>query len=249
MKQFYLTIIFLISLTRLINAQGIIKDDFLVNDDTVIVDHHNPAVTMNSSGEFIITWNDERNGWDDWDIFFQRYNSNGNLIGTNVRVNNDVSILPQVDPTIAMNDAGNFVIAWEDERQGFRNIYYQIYDSNGNPIGSNEQANDAFAVGLDPAVAMDDAGNFVIAWKDHRNTGDRDIFFQLFDSGGNKIGVNVKANDDSGSAHQEAPSIAMDGNGGFVISWDDLRDGNVVHVYMQRYNSNGNPLGLKRKGR
>jgi len=246
MKQYILNIALLICTlitTQTIYAQGIIKNDFLVNDDTAIVDHHFPVVTMNNSGNFIIAWNDERYGWDDWDIFFQRYNSDGNLIGMNVRANDDVAGWPQVDATVAMNDAGNFVVAWEDERPGFRCIYYQIYDSNGNPVGNNRRANEVDAVGLDPAIAMDDAGYFVIAWKDHRNSGDRDIFFQLFDSGGNKIGSNVKANDDSGSAHQEAPSIVMDGNGSFTIVWDDLRDGSVVHVYLQRYDSNGNPLG------
>jgi len=246
MKQYLLIIALLIcffSSTQIINAQGIIKDDFLVNDDTVIVDHHFPAVTMNSSGNFIIAWNDERYGWDDWDIFFQRYDSDGNLIGMNVRANDDVAGWPQVDATVAMNDAGNFVLAWEDERPGFRCIYYQVYDSNGNPVGINRRANEVDAVGLDPAIAIDDSGNFAIAWKDHRNAGDRDIYYQMFDSGGNKIGTNVKANDDTGSAHQEAPSIVMDGNGSFTIVWDDLRDGSVVHVYLRRYDSNGNPLG------
>ncbi|MBT8379237.1 MAG: T9SS type A sorting domain-containing protein [Ignavibacteria bacterium] len=236
-------LVFFFSL-QIINAQGIIKDDFLVNDDTVTVDHHNPDVTMNNSGNLIIVWNDERSGWDRWDIFFQRYDSNGNPIGANVLVNDDVSIYwVQKDPAIAMNDAGNFVIAWEDDRVGYDVIYYQLFDSNGNPIGTNQKANDFAAVANDPAVAIDDAGNFVIAWRDYRNAGDRDIYFQLFDSNGNKIGVNVKANDDVGSAHQEIPSIAMNGSGNFIIAWEDFRDGNVLHVYMQRYNSNGSPLG------
>ena len=248
MKQFYLNIallFFFFSSTQIINAQGIIKDDFLVNDDTVTVDHHNPDVMMNNSGDFIIAWNDERDGWDNWDVFFQRYNANGNQIGANVRVNNDVTILPQVDPTIAMNDAGNFVIAWEDERISVgRDIYMQRFDSNGNPVGSNTLVNEATgSAQRDPEIGMDDNGNFVVAWRDHRTSGDRDIYFQLFDSGGNKIGPNVKANDDSGSAHQEKPSIAMDANGSFVIVWEDFRDGNVFHVYLQRYDSNGNPLG------
>jgi len=235
-------IISVAAFNHIIHAQEIIKNDFIVNDDTLLGDHHFPMVAMNKSGNFIIAWNDERHGWDDWDIFFQSYDLNGNLLGSNIRVNDDGVGLPQVDVSVAMNDAGNFVLAWEDERPGYRCIYYQVYNSGGNPVGANNRANEAYAVGLDPAVAMDDAGNFVITWKDHRNSGDRDIYFQMFDADGNKIGMNVKANDDVVSAHQESPSIAMNDDGDFVISWDDLRDGSARHVYLQRYDPFGNPL-------
>ncbi len=235
-------IVTVVAFSHFISAQEIIKNDFIVNDDTFLGDHHFPMVTMNKSGNFIIAWNDERHGWDDWDIFFQSYDLNGNSLGSNIRVNDDGAGLPQVDVSVAMNDAGNFVLAWEDERPGYRCIFYQVYNSNGNPVGANNRANDANAVGLDPAVAMDDAGNFVITWKDHRNSGDRDIYFQMFDADGNKIGMNVKANDDVGSAHQESPSIAMNDDGDFVISWDDFRDGSARHVYLQRYDPYGNPL-------
>jgi len=143
--------------------------------------------------------------------------------------------------SVAMSNGGNFVIAWEDERSSIRSIYYQVYDSNGNPIGPNSIANDSNQWELDPSVAIDDAGNFVIVWTDPRN-GNKDIYFQRFDSGGNKIGINIKANDTVLTLH-ESPSVAMDGNGNFVIVWKDFRNGNFSDIYLQRYDSNGNPLG------
>jgi hypothetical protein len=248
MKLIFLNIFFLIcfsSSTPILNAQGIIKDDFLVNNDSVDISNRSPAITMNSSGEFIITWSDHRNGWGNWDVFFQMYNENGNPVGTNVLVNDDASIYwAQTDPSIAMNSGGNFVITWEDDRIGYDAVYYQLFDSNGNPIGTNQQANDASAVANDPAAAMDDAGNFVLVWRDYRGGGgNTDIYFQLFDSGGNKIGTNVIANEDPGGTLQEVSSIAIDGNGNFVIAWKDFRNGTVSDIYMQRFNSSGSPLG------
>ncbi len=244
MKQYYFKIILLLCLfstPQFINAQGIIKDDFLVNDDSITFANNYATIAMNNSGNFVISWNDNRNGWGNWDVFFQIYNSDGDPVGTNELVNNDGGIQPQIDASVAMSNGGNFVIAWEDERSSIRSIYYQVYDSNGNTIGPNSIANDSNQWELDPSVAIDDTGNFVIVWTDPRN-GNKDIYFQRFDSGGNKIGINNKANDTVLTLH-EAPSVAMQGNGNFVIVWKDFRNGNFSDIYLQRYDSNGNPLG------
>ncbi len=52
---------------------GIIKDDFWVNDDTTGGWHHSVAVGMDSASNFVICWEDERNGYPD--IYAQRYSS------------------------------------------------------------------------------------------------------------------------------------------------------------------------------
>jgi len=47
----------------------IIKNDFLVNDDTQgdLLQREHSQVAMNSSGAFVVVWRDERNG--DFDVF------------------------------------------------------------------------------------------------------------------------------------------------------------------------------------
>ncbi len=65
MKQFYLNItvlFFLFSSTQIFNAQGIIQDDFLVNNDSIDIYNHHQSIAMNNSGNFIIAWDDHRNG-------------------------------------------------------------------------------------------------------------------------------------------------------------------------------------------
>lgn len=223
-------------------VMDVIKNDFLVNDDTTIeYEQSDPYVAMNETGNFVICWRDDRNG--NSDIYAQLYNSLGNLQGLNFKVNNIAGSSRQRYPSVAMDRAGNFVICWENDRDGTYNIYAQRYDSLGIPQVSNFKVSDYLFLcrEFDPSISMDSVGNFVICWKDDRS-GNYDIYYQLYNSSGIPQGPNSKVNDDEGSAYQDEPSIAMDGVGNFIICWMDGRNGNW-DIYYQLYSSSGVPQG------
>ena len=71
-------------------------------------------------------------------------------------------------PTVAMDAAGDFVVAWVgcDTDVSAYEVYAQQYNSSGASQGSNFLVNTYTAGGsqLAPAVAMDSAGDFVVAW-------------------------------------------------------------------------------------
>jgi hypothetical protein len=222
--------------------QGILVDDFLVNDDTTGgAGQWYSSIAMNASGNFVIVWEDARNSHIH-DIYFQRYNASSVPQGTNQQANDDTRIVMQSFPSIAMNDAGNFVIAWEDYRNSNSDIFFQRYDSSGNRFGNNQQANDdtSRTSQCRPSVAMDSRGNFVITWPSGDITG-RDIYFQRFDSSGVRRGNSQRINDDVGRAGSYAPAIVMDASGNFIVAWGS---GNV---YVQRYNSDGIRQGNNQK--
>jgi hypothetical protein len=114
-----------------------------------------PAIGRDGSGNFVITWGDERSI--DSDIYAQRYNSNGDVMGSNFKVNDDVGSIHQKYPAIAVDVNGNFVITWQDERNGITDIYAQRYNSNGSALGSNFKVNDDSELGTQspPAIAVD----------------------------------------------------------------------------------------------
>jgi len=176
---------------------GIIKDDFLVNDDTTGGWHYWPAVTMNSGGDFVICWVDGRN--DDGDIYAQRYNSSGDTLGAIFRVNDDVGGSYQYSPSLAMDADGDFVICWQDYRNYDSDIYAQRYNSLGYTLGGNFRVNDDVGESYQfhPSLAMDADGNFVICWMDERN-GDYDIYAQRYNNSGDTLRTNFNVNDDSG---------------------------------------------------
>jgi hypothetical protein len=69
------------------------------------------TVAMAPNGRFDIAYEREFNG-PDWDIFASQYDGSGNLLHGGIAINTDPN--PELTPSIAMDDAGNAVIAYEE---------------------------------------------------------------------------------------------------------------------------------------
>ena len=225
------------------NAIKAFIDDFAVNDDTIAVQPQRyPAMVCDHSGNFIITWTDWHPCYPD--IYAKRYSSSGAPLGSMFRVSDGPQNVWRQLSAIAMDGSGNFIVTWQDERDGHYDIYAQRFDSSGAPLGSNFKVNDdtGSVDEIHPAVATGGSGSLVIAWTDLRN-GDWNIYAQRFDSYGIPIDSNFRVNDDAGSVEQGQPAVAMDVSGSFVIVWSDDRSDDLGDVYAQRYDSSGVPIG------
>ena len=95
-------------------------------------------------------------------------------------------------------------------------------------------------------IAMDAEGNFVTVWTDRRTLLSH-VFAQRHDRYGNKLGGEFQVGlPNTETSIQHYPQIAMDPPGNFVIAWfyNDSNDFTSL-MYIQRYDSNGNPVGGK----
>nr|NQU93344.1 hypothetical protein [Bacteroidota bacterium] len=224
-------------------ADGLpIGNNFLVNDDAGYFMQLRPDICIEENGNFIIVWEDERNG--EWDIYAQRYLDDGTTLGDNFKINDNTPDTDQRNASISCDLAGNFAVSWQDDRNENSDVYAQRFLNNGNPIGDNFRVNESIAnlYEYNADLAMDNAGNFMIAWDDQRNGFKGDIYAQSYLSDGTATGENTKVNDDEGSENQQWPSIAVDGSENFIIVWLDTRnDGD--EVYAQRFTSEGATLG------
>lgn len=202
-----------------------------------------PHIAADSSGNFIIVWDDYRNvkipyggNGSNGDIYGRRYNKKGQPIGNDFRISDDsistdISFANQIFPRVSMNKQGEFVVTWVDTRPkgdlvdpsipAEFNIYAQRYDKNGNPTGSNFLVNDSASGGqLNPDVVMRNDGRFIIIWI---NTLDGEggvnrnfaINLQCFNSNGEKVNANKKI-----ELYAQLPKIALFENGNFVITAD-----------------------------
>ena len=226
-----------------------LSSNFIVNDNVDSTHQDRPTVGVYGNGNFVIVWEDFRNGYYDCDIYAQRYYDNGNQLGSNFKINENNSS-GQYGPTIDISANGNSFIAWADERNDlWGDIYCQRYDDSFNPLGSNFMVNDYADSSCqeNPTMGIDSSGNFVIAWEDWRNSYngyyDCDIYAQRYDVSGNPLGSNLRVNDDDGSSGQYEPTVGVDVNGNFVIAWEDWRNDYPGDIYAQHYNVSGNPLG------
>ncbi len=221
--------------------------NFRVNDDPIgQANQYEPDVGGDDSGRFVVVWMDGRgtNSWD-WNIFLQRFKSDGTRLGNNIPVTPDEST--QWAPRVSVGASGEFVVCWDDRRQGQWDIYAQIYSSSGAPVGGNFRVNQdgGNADQYGGALAINRFGELIIVWTDLRE-GNEDIYAQRFDINGNRLGPEFKVNDDRGTAPQHSATVAAAPGGGYWIAWADAREGNL-DIYCQRVARDGTPLGANFK--
>lgn len=218
-----------------------IGTNFKVNDDNLNLNQGASAIASDNSGNFTITWSDLRHGT--YDIYAQMYTYDGQTIGTNFKVTeDDDGNVNQNRPAIAMNGTGIFLITWRHHSSD-RAIFAQRFSADGSTLGGNFKINDNEAqifIFSNTRASTDDNGNYVVAWVDERNN-NQDIYAQRLLNDGTPIGTNFIVNDDEGNEPQNEHSISSEGNGNFILTWEDNRNGDP-DIYLQRFSNDGNPL-------
>jgi len=217
--------------------------NFRVNDDPVgYFNQYAPDVSGDSSGGFVVAWMDGRGGGGslDWNVFCQHYNSLGQQIGGNVQVTTDTSC--QWEPDVSCGAGGEFVVTWDDGRNGNWDVYGQRYDAEGDPVGQNFRVNDdgGSADQLGSGVAVNKYGEFVVVWTDGRS-GEGDVYARRYDAGGTAQGPSFRLSDVSTGA-QLNPAIEARPDGGYWVAWADARSGNP-DIYCRRLDRSGNKVG------
>ena len=186
-------------------------------------------------------------------IYFKLFNKDGIELTPDIQIIDTINADYDGFPAIAADDNNGFIIVFEyPPSTGGWDIYYQGIDSIGNKIGHNVNVSLIGSVYITsilsgPKIAIQKSGGFIITWTDHRPiapTGD--IYMQMFDRDGNRIGVNTRVNDPDFEPEdvQCAPQIAVDSSGGFTIAFDDTPySSGVDGVKYQRFDKNGVKLG------
>jgi hypothetical protein len=148
------------------NAAGApLGAEFRVNTDTNHSDDL-PSVAIDADGDFVIAWESYGRDGSGYGISAQRYTAQGTRQGTEFRVNTFTSG-NQLSASVAMDAAGDFVVGWISRGQdgsGY-DIYAQRYTAAGAPVADEFRVN-TVTIGnqITPSLAMDLAGDFVVAW-------------------------------------------------------------------------------------
>ena len=117
------------------NAAGIAQgSEFLVNS-TKSNNQTNSSVSMDTIGEFVVTWGSQGQDGSGYGIYAQRYNSAGVAQRSELRVNT-YTTGDQNFPSIAIDVAGDFVVAWSSDGQdgSGTGIYAQRYQADVAPL-------------------------------------------------------------------------------------------------------------------
>ncbi len=208
-----------------------------------------PSVAMDGNGNFVVAWNNFNGDGSGTAVQAQRYNSAGSPQGGEFRANS-FTTNTQIDPSVAMAGNGtSFVIAWTSgtlaspggQDGSFYGIYAQRYNGSGVVQGAEFRVN-TFTNDFqtDASVAMDNDGDFVVAWNSFSQDGsDYGIYAQRYNATGVVQGGEFRVNSFTAGA-QSDPRVSMTSTGNFVVVWGSTaQDGSGRGVYGQQYNANG----------
>ncbi|MBK9332130.1 MAG: T9SS type A sorting domain-containing protein [Ignavibacteria bacterium] len=212
-----------------------------INPDTSLL----PDIAVAKNGKFAVCWLDVNNNLTIvTKVKCRIFSKIGTPLTDEIIINDSLGQI-NVGPSICVNITNEFFITWSQ-----KDILFQKIDSDGNKIGSNQKVNDDSGnyTHKNPDITVRNDGSFIIVWNDTRPPGmdnADDIYMQIYDKLGNKVGVNQMVNDDLVNTNQQiAPKISSDSTGNFVIAWSDNRlDNSHGEVFAQRYNNSGIKTG------
>jgi len=219
---------------------SVLVSEFLVN--TYINEsgyRWKPSLAKINDDRFVICWESLRQDGDGMGVFGQVFNSKGIRIGNEFRINS-ITLGDQKSVSVSGLSKGGFVACWLDEE-----IYAQIFDEYGNKIGDEFMVNSSSGLSqAAPTVEYFLNGGFVVSWHSYttNTTNFAEVYFQIFDDSGTKIGEEIIANTYLRD-NQTGPFVKSLSNNEFIICWNSFeQDGSALGIFAQIFDTLGNKL-------
>ena len=180
-----------------------------------------PAVGFDGAN-YLAVWQDERNQSGEPEVYGARVSPGGGVLDTSGFLITRCA-RGQYTPAVAF-DGTNFLTVWEDDRNGYTDIYGARVTPGGDVLDPDGIAIcQAPSWQYNPVLAFDGA-NYLVVWQDHRNGLDNpDIYGARVTPGGQVL-------DPAGIAISQAPSRQFHpavayGGGNYLVAWQDYRSG------------------------
>jgi hypothetical protein len=189
-------------------------------------DQRRPAVAVGPDGAFIVAWEDDQDGDGQSRIMVRGFFADGRERFAD-RFVDEVITGTRGRPAVAVDEAGRSVVVWEDDADGngVRQIRARRFGPAGEGLGATFTVNQV-ATGDQrvPAVAMGRGGDFVIVWEDDPTmSGGAAVVGRGFRADGTGWLADFPISEAGGTGF--GPVVAMRDDGGFGVSWTDVRDG------------------------
>lgn len=196
-----------------------------------------PSVTFGGTN-YLVVWQDGRNGPVNWDIYGARVTQAGIVLDTN-GIPMSTAAGYQQFPSVTFDDT-NYLAVWLDDRTN-PSIERDVY---GTRISQDGIVLDAVGIPISTAsygqmfpTAAFGGTNYLVVWEDYRNNNISDIYSSqvtpngiVLDPNGSLISTAVNS--------QMNPSIAFDGTN-YLAVWQDNRNGIDFDIYGVRISQTG----------
>ncbi len=222
----------------------------LVVNQTTAGSQIQPDIAMADSG-FVVVWTGPNPAAPaQTEIWARRFALNGQALSGEFRVNAATSG-NQLQPAVAMAADGSFLVVWASDQgdgSGY-GVFARRFDAAGNATTSDLllPTNTLYDQNAPAAVALA-AGGYAVAWQSALQAGSSAIgpqpiiLAQRLDGGGQKVGPDLQVTPET-THRQEAPALAAESSGGFVVGWQasDVATGDTQSLG-RRFDAVGTPL-------
>ena len=186
----------------------------------------NPAIAMNAIGKYVITWQDSGSSSG---IFARLFSADGTPSDQILAVSTQTTNGEAQQPSIGMDLAGNFVIAWT--YAGSKQVQARRFTALGIPLGAEFRVDTTGAEtnqgASAPSVAVDGTGNFAVAWQTGMGPGNgTGIFGRWYKANGagalqttgERITIRQVLNGTTPDPYTD-PNLAMNKRGDAIVTW------------------------------
>ncbi len=215
-------------------------------------------VSADADGAFVVVWESYGSSGSDSSLSSiqgQRFDSAGTFVGDQFQINT-YTPLEQLEPAVAVDAGGDFVVVWgsygsSGSDSSNWSIQGQRFDSAGAQVGDQFQVNTyTTSTQVNPAVAADADGDFVVVWRSHGSSGSdsssSSVQGQRFDSAGAPVGNQFQINTYTTDS-QFLPAVVADADGASVVVWESYgssgSDSSRFSIQGQRFDSAGVQVG------
>jgi hypothetical protein len=203
-----------------------------------------PTVDFDAAGNMYFAWADQSDG-NGYGVYSRKYLANLTPASGNDFRANKTTTGDQTGPVIATDDNGNSTIAWIEQSdrdgQGW-GIFGRRFNSSSTALDINDVVMPSQPIGKQymSSVARAGNGDYIVDWSGPDDGDGRGTWVRRFDSAGNPLSNDVRANT-STAGNTWATDIAANTNGDFVVVWRD-DSGDTDKIRFRSYHANGSPI-------
>ena len=218
-----------------VSRAGTVLDPTGIAISTADARQSHPSVAFDGV-HYLVVWDDQRSNLSD-DIYGSRVNPSGGVMDAK-GIAISIAANRQEYPSVTYG-GGNYLVAWQDDRSGFEDIYGARVTPSGSVLNSGGIAISRAANSQAyPAVGFDGT-NYLAVWQDFR----AGYYFDIY---GARVGLSGAVLDTAGIAislagnDQLAPAVGYDGSN-YMVFWQDNR-AETYDVFAARVGGSGNVL-------
>jgi hypothetical protein len=208
---------------------------------TLLGEQMRPQVRVKTSGGYLL-WQDNITDGSGVGVSARKIDGSlsGNLSPFRVNV---AGADDQENPAVSLFNDGGSIFVWQGGAQGFQHIYARVLSAAGAWITGELTVNTATNFQVDPAVITLANGTAVVAWSSFNQVSAqsmRDVYFQILNSAGGKVGGETLANVTT-AYNQRSAVLSPLSDGRFVMVWvsEQQRFENSVDLYGRIFSANG----------